>query len=93
MSIDPNSRIRIADRVRARPVGESVVIVSMAGSEIFELTGSGVRVWELLEAGTSAGELLAALDAEYGEATSARDDTVRLLGELEAAGLIVVDGP
>lgn len=78
----------------AREIAGETIIVPIRGQvgdleAIYNLNAAGSLIWELIDGQTAAGRIVDAVCAEF-EVTpeKAREDTLELLGGLEAAGLI-----
>ena len=75
--------------VVSRQVGEGVVLVHLRTNRIYNLNRTGAALWSLLEQGRDVddaeAELLERFDVEAGEL---RADVARLVGDLEANGLL-----
>jgi hypothetical protein len=91
MDIGPNTPLRLAETPVATSIpGETVILDASAGC-YYGLEGVGTRVWELLSQMTTLDEIVRDLTAEYDvDAATAERDVRALLGDLDAAGLIVV---
>lgn len=86
------SKIRISDDVMSRNVGDEVVLLDLASGNYYGLDAVGARIWQLLGQGQAPEGIVGILLAEY---EAGREqllaDTARLLGELSARGLVVVE--
>lgn len=86
------SKIRISDDVMSRNVGDEVVLLDLASGNYYGLDAVGARIWQLLGQGHAPEGIVGILLAEY---EAGREqllaDTARLLGELSARGLVVVE--
>lgn len=67
-----------------------VVLLHAGTKEYFRLNETGQAIWKLLEKGTDVDGMVASMIETYDVAPDiARSEVDRLLGELEAAGLLV----
>jgi hypothetical protein len=84
------ARLRPADDVVFRTVGDEVVILSVGSGLFFGLTPpAGPRIWELIDQGKTLDEILAALVAEYDAGEDAMKADLRtLVTELAIRGLV-----
>lgn len=77
------------DNISARRIDDEIVVLDLASSQYFTVTGSGVLLFDMLTAGATESELVAGVLAEYAvDAETARVDVVAFVGHLTAAGLV-----
>lgn len=89
MPFDGDRRFRVSDRVLSRVLDGEAVLLDLAAGSYLGLDEVGTAIWSGLEEGLPAGAILARILERYDVAEAvARDDLARLLGELEARGLI-----
>jgi len=89
VEIGMQARVRPADDVVFRTVGDEVVILSIGSGLFFGLTPPGPRIWALIEQGKTLDEILAVLVAEYDAGRDTmKDDLRRLVTELAHRGLV-----
>ena len=87
----PDNRLRANDAECAAKVldGEAVIINLLNGT-YYSLDGAGAVVWELAAAGGTIPEIVDGLTARYDvDASRARQDVERLVGELMTERLLV----
>lgn len=86
------SRVRPADDVLFRNLAGEAVLVGLGSSCYFGLDEVGTRIWELVTQHEALARVLAAVVEEFDvPAARAEADLLRLVGELVAQGLVVVD--
>lgn len=92
MTIDIHRSLRPAPSVFARTFDGEVVLLDLAKGEYFGLDEVGSRIWDAVVRGAVPADIAQEIAAVY-EVDAARvlADTLRLVGELESRGLIVVD--
>jgi hypothetical protein len=79
------------DVLEAPLEGELVLLDPVAGT-YYGLNHTGAVIWSLLRQGRSVGDAAAALSQRFGvELGRARVDIERMMGRLEAAGLVRLD--
>jgi hypothetical protein len=91
-SIGPTGDIpvRIHPDVVFRVLGDGAVLVNLSTNEIFELNTTGTAVWTMVERGAGPDAIVAELTTAFDVAPdTARDECERLLGELQARGLLL----
>src|SRR5262245_38595723 len=89
VEIGMQARLRPADDVVFRTVGDEVVILSIGSGLFFGLTPPGPRIWELIDQGKTLDEILAVLVAEYDAGEDAmKADLRQLVTELAHRGLV-----
>jgi hypothetical protein len=72
-----------------RELDGEAVLLDLSTGTYFGLNAVGTRVWQMIEAGRQTPDIVSALATEYEAAPSTiAADVTRLLGELEARGLI-----
>jgi hypothetical protein len=88
-----DSRVTIPDDVVFREIDGESVLLDLASGEYYGLNEVGTRIWSLFVAGAGPAQVLSGLRREY-EADEAvlRRDLLELLGELQARGLVRIDG-
>ena len=80
---------KIPQNFIASPVDDEIVLIDMAGGELFSLKGAARATWDLIDGESSIEEIVGSLVAEYDvEPAEAAGDVVELLRELESAGLV-----
>ena len=73
----------------ATVVDDEVVLIDMAGGELFSLKNTARSIWDLVDGQKSLAEIVAAIVGEYDvDTTEAEADVRLLLEELESAGLV-----
>jgi Coenzyme PQQ synthesis protein D (PqqD) len=88
-----NGRLRPAEDVVARRLGDETVVVNLRTNLIYELNRTGARLWELLADGCDRPELERRLAREFDvEADTLRREIDALLSSLLAAGLVTDAG-
>lgn len=86
------SRVRAADDVLFRNLEGEAVLVGLKTSCYFGLDPVGTRIWELLAEHERLDAVLAGVVAEFEvDRATAEADLLRLIGELAAQGLVVVE--
>jgi len=81
-------RLRSAD-ISARKLGDETIVLSLARSRYFAITGVGRRVFELLTDERSLDELIEVIVDEYDVTTAvARRDIEAFVGRLRDAQLL-----
>ena len=84
-----SDRVRIAQQVMARQVGEEMVMLDLAGGTYFGLDPVGARIWQLLDEGKTLAEICDVMMAEYAVSREEIErDVLRLADELTVNGLI-----
>lgn len=84
--------VRIAEDVIWRDLGEEVVILNLATSTYFGLSGAGSHMWRQFAEHGSPEQTVAALEDQFEVATAQlRADLDALLRDLESRDLIVLD--
>ncbi|MXO62959.1 PqqD family protein [Qipengyuania oceanensis] len=80
---------KLTDNFVATTVDDEIVIVDMAGGELFSLKGTARAVWEAIDGDTPVDAIAQAMAARYDVTPDeAGADIAALVGELEAAGLV-----
>ena len=83
-------RVRVAEQVMARQVGEETVMLDLESGTYFGLDPVGARIWQLLEQGRAREEICEALASEYDAPREQIEaDVSTLLAELASHGLTV----
>ena len=76
--------------VVSREVGGETVLVDLDSELYFSLNTTGALVWEGFAAGSDIDDIVGATSARFDMAADqVRDDVVRLVDELVAAGLLI----
>jgi Coenzyme PQQ synthesis protein D (PqqD) len=89
--VDLSSAVTYSEDVLARTVDAEGIMVDLASGTYFGLDEIGNRIWELIGERRIVAEILDAVLAEYDVTREvAERDLLRLLGELEAKGLVKV---
>lgn len=90
----PETRLRVAQRVLMRRVGEEHVLLNLDDETYYGLNPVGSRLIELAESGATLEEIIDRLFAEFEvERGQLEADARRLAAELIAAGLIEAETP
>jgi hypothetical protein len=78
----------------ARQVGDETVILDLASGTYFGLDPVGARIWQLIGEGVGLDDICETLLAEFDTAReTVTHDVNRLIGELQAQGLVIADRP
>ncbi len=86
------ARVRVADHVLYRDLGEDLVLLDLRSGIYFSLDPIGARIWHLLRRPQPLAAVLEALVGEYDvETARCARDLVRLVTELRDRGLVAVD--
>ena len=89
--IDTAAKFKKTSRQVSCPINDDIAILDTEKSLYFGLEGVAVQVWEALDQPRSVAELRDAIVARFDvSAAECEQDVVRLLGELEAQGLVEV---
>ena len=84
-----SNHIKIPSDVMDRRVGDETVILNLASGTYYGLDPVGAHMWELMSGGHSLGEIRDRLLEGYEvEADRLEQDLFKLVGELQAQGLI-----
>jgi hypothetical protein len=87
-------KIKASDEALVAHLDGEAVLLHTGSRDYFRLNDSGQTIWRLIEAGSDLDAIVAALVAEFEvDADTAREETRRLVDELEAAGLVAVTHP
>ena len=90
-SLDLESTVRPLDEALAREVDGETLLVSLATGRYYGLDEVGTAIWTHIGRGARLDDVLARLLAEFDvDRDTARDDLLRLAGELCEAGLLEV---
>lgn len=88
--MNPETRVRIASSVHARPFGEELVLLEFGQGQYFGLDPVGAEVWRGLERGETLGQIADTIVARW---SVSYEDAVRdieaLIGHMEAEALVV----
>lgn len=88
----PETRVRIAEGVITKEVGDELVLLDVERGVYYGLHEVSARIWQLLGAGESVGTTMERLLEEYDvERETLEQDVARLIGELREAGLVVLE--
>ena len=83
--------VTILAEVMARSVGDETVLLDLASGTYYGLDPVAARVWQLMSEGKPLSAVCDLMLAEYDVARDALEaDMLRLLGELQAKGLVSV---
>jgi len=83
--------VKIPPDVMARQVGDETVILDLASGNYFGLDPVGARIWQLIGEGKPLEAVCETLLDEYEvSAEQAREDLARLVGQLQAQGLVSI---
>ena len=83
------TRVTMRDGVMFNRAGEEIVLLDLDSGTYYGLDEVGGRLWELITGAATVGEAIDTMLAEYEvEREVLEGDVFRLLGELEAKGLI-----
>ena len=75
--------------VVSRRLGDTIVLVNLADNAIYELNRTGARAMELITTGAAIEQIVSQLSSEFAaDRKTIADEIGRLVGDLEAAGLI-----
>ena len=87
--LTPESRVRAASSVYARPFGEEIVLLDFGRGEYFALDAIGAEVWRGIEQGKPLGTIAKglALGYEVGE-EKAYEDVVVLVRDMRSRSLV-----
>jgi len=89
---DLRSRVTIGAGVAFRDLGREAVLLDATSGSYFGLDEVGTRIWRLLAAGETLPAIVAALAGEYDvDEERLAADLQRLVDELAASGLVVVE--
>ena len=84
-----HERLRPAEGVVAKEIGDSAVLIQLHSNRIFELNATAARVWSLLVQGSQRHEICARLHDEFSVSPDEVESTVdELLIELQREGLV-----
>lgn len=87
-------KLTIPEGVLFEEVDGQVVLLSLEGGAYYMLNGSGSRVWELIREHGDLDQVEAAMAAEYAaDAELIHREVAQLVDELQARGLVALDGP
>lgn len=91
-----SGRVHRAPHVLATAQGDEVVLFDTGRERYYTLNAVGARVWELLAEPTTLADVVTAIRGEFALPADAADDpierdTIRLLRELRAAGMVMVE--
>lgn len=91
-----SGRVHRPSHVVATAQGEEVVLFDTVRERYYTLNVVGARVWELLAEPTSLAAVVASIRSEFavpadGAGDPIQADVMRLLRELRAAGMLVVE--
>jgi hypothetical protein len=86
-----DDRVRIPARVQYRRVRDEIALVDLDTGAYFGLDECGARMWELLAESGDLHRVVARMQDEYDVAPiQLRDDLLRLVEQLRAAGLLEI---
>jgi hypothetical protein len=86
-----NLVLRPNPEVIAKRLDQTMVLVDISTSRIFELNETGTRVWELIGQGLDVEHILEHLVSEFEVADSiAAEEVTNLLSQLQNEGLVAV---
>lgn len=92
LSVTLAHRVSRSDHVLSQDVGGEAVLLDLASEHYFGLNPVGTRIWQLLETPTALSELYRLLCSEFQvDPMQIERDLLTLIGELSAAGLVVVE--
>jgi hypothetical protein len=81
--------VSIPESVMSRKVGDDTVLLDLASSNYFGLSGPSARIWEWIGAGNPLAEIVSLLVAEYEvDRSTAEADLVELATDLVGRGLL-----
>ena len=91
-----SGRLHRAPHVLATAQGEELVLFDTARERYYTLNAVGARVWELLAEPTTLADIVTAIRGEFAVPADTADDPIerdltRLLRELRAAGMVMVE--
>lgn len=86
------SRFQIADHIHACEIDGEMVLLNPINGLYYGLDAVGVRVWELIKGRATLGQARDALLHEYDVVPEILwQDLIRLVGDMRAHGLVIVD--
>jgi hypothetical protein len=81
-----------SEHVRCRVFDDDLVILDLKGGEYYALNAVGARMWSLLTTGNTPAQVGATLANEYDvPEPEVVQDCTRLVGELIARGLLIME--
>ena len=85
-----NAIAKLAANFVETEVAGEILLVDMAGGELFAMDGTAREIWRLVDGTRDRAAIIAEMQARYpaGDAAEIAQDTITLLAELQAAGLI-----
>ncbi len=93
MALSPDTLIRRTPGAVSRLVGGETIVLDFTSRRFFTLDEVGGRIWELIAEKGTLQEILKSIVAEFDvEPERTREDLEQLLAELEARGLVGIDG-
>ena len=93
MSIDETTRLKRTSHLLETDVHGEVVALDVEKGQCYGLDSIGTEVWRLLEQQTSVAEICWNLASRYDvDEQTCRADVLKLVGELNDEGLLIVDG-
>ncbi len=88
-AIAPDMVFSVPAQIVSRRLGEDTIVLNVASGDSFCLDTIGRQIWDLLGRGNSVRAASCAIAAEYGVTVrEVTNDTMRLIGQLLAHGLI-----
>jgi len=82
--------LRVSPDALSRELDGEVLVLDLASSLYFGLTGTGARIWQLIEAGATRDAIVSTLSTEFGGDTRAiATDVDAFVDDLIARGLVV----
>ena len=88
-SWNPDLRLAPVERVRARRVGDEMILLHLDQGSYYSLNQVGADVWEGFAEGLSLGEIQENLLGRYDvDEATLRDDLMRVVQELETRALL-----
>lgn len=80
---------RIAAGVTSQSASDAVVVLRLESGRYFSLDGAGRLIWQLCDGEHTVAEIVDTVSAAYGtDRATVRADTIELLDDLSAEGLV-----
>jgi len=93
MSITETTKLKRTSHLLETDVHGEVVALDVEKGQCYGLDSVGTEIWRLLEKETSVQEMVAELSSRYDvDEATCRSDVLRLVGELDDEGLLIVNG-
>ena len=86
-----DARVIVGEGVLFQQLQDEAVLLNLGSGQYFGLDPVGTRIWNLLAEGKPLADVVATIVAEYEvETGKCETDLLKLLGDLEAQGLVSV---